>query len=147
MKGEVMEGCWSGDGDDDGDDLPSPEAKTTSRLALSEKNRGWQRLRDENWENDFCSGISSRQVKIGAKVGHQRGWDPPRRPPSMARGRQQGTWGPSGSPLPHLLVLGPSGCMDFLYFFWAFSEVPKNPYSCTQENHTGSFAENNVSPG
>src|SRR3954471_11728273 len=54
MDGEVMEGGWSGDNDDDGDDLPSPEAKTTSRLALPEKNRGWRRLRDENWKNDFC---------------------------------------------------------------------------------------------
>src|SRR4051812_22301779 len=58
MDGEVMEGGWSGDDDDDGDDLPSPEAKTTSRLALPEKNRGWRGLRDENWENDFCFGVS-----------------------------------------------------------------------------------------
>src|SRR3954468_10101408 len=57
-RGEVMEGGWSGDDDDDdGDDLPSPEAKTASRLALPEKNRGWRRLRDGNWENDFCSGV------------------------------------------------------------------------------------------
>src|SRR3954466_4739652 len=59
MKGEVMEGRWSGDDDDDGDDLPSPEAKTASRLALPEKNRGWRRLRNRNWEKDFCSGVSS----------------------------------------------------------------------------------------
>ena len=45
-----MEGGWSGDDDDDGDDLPSPKAKTTSRLALPEKNGGWRRLRDENWK-------------------------------------------------------------------------------------------------
>src|SRR3954462_1711668 len=57
MDGEVMEGGWSGDGDDDGDDLTSPEAKTISRLPLPEKNRGWRRLRDENWENDFCFGV------------------------------------------------------------------------------------------
>src|SRR3954469_12797162 len=81
-----MEGGWSGDGDDDGDDLPSPEAKTASRLALPEKNKGWRRLRDENWENDFCSGVFSRRVKIGAKVGHQWGWDPPRWPRGTARG-------------------------------------------------------------
>src|ERR1041385_9152442 len=112
MEGEVMEGGWSGDDDDDGDDLPSSEAKTASRLALPEKNRGWRRLRDENWKSDFCSGVSSRWVKIGAKVGRQRGWGPPRRPPGVARGwpRQQGAWGPSGCPLsPPLLVLGPSG--------------------------------------
>ena len=35
-----MDGRWSGDDDDDGDDFPSPEAKTASRLALPEKNRG-----------------------------------------------------------------------------------------------------------
>src|SRR4051812_45385799 len=75
MEGEVMEGGWSGDNDDDGDDLPSPEAKTASRLALPEKNKGWRRLRDENWENNFCSGVSSPRVKTGAKVGHQ-GVDP-----------------------------------------------------------------------
>src|SRR4051812_21953763 len=54
MDGQVMEGGWSGDDDDDGDDLPSLEAKTASRLALPEKSRGWWRLRDVNWENDFC---------------------------------------------------------------------------------------------
>ena len=54
-----MEGGWSGDDDDDGDDLPSPEAKTASRLALPEKNKGWRRLRGENWEKDFCSGVFS----------------------------------------------------------------------------------------
>jgi hypothetical protein len=59
MEGEVMEGGWSGDDDDDGDDLPSPEAKSASRLALPKKNRGWRRLRDGNWKNDFCSGVSS----------------------------------------------------------------------------------------
>ena len=32
-------------------------------------------------------------------------------------------------------------------FFVDFSEVPKNPFSCTQINHTGSSAENSVSPG
>src|SRR4051812_15136416 len=60
MDGEVMEGGWSGDdgGDGDGDDLPSPEAKTASRLALPEKNRGWRRLRDVYWENDLCFGVS-----------------------------------------------------------------------------------------
>ena len=61
MTGEVMEGGWSGDDDDDGDDLPSPEAKTASRLALLEKNRGWRRLRDGNWENDLCSGVFASQ--------------------------------------------------------------------------------------
>ena len=58
MDGEVMEGGWSGDDDDDADDLPSLEAKTTSRLTLPEKNSGWRRLRDVNWENDFCFGVS-----------------------------------------------------------------------------------------
>ena len=50
---EIMEGGWSGDDDDDGDDLPSPEAKSASRLALPKKNRRWRRLRDENWEKNF----------------------------------------------------------------------------------------------
>jgi len=35
-----MDGRWSGDDDDDGDDFPSPEAKTAPSLALPEKNRG-----------------------------------------------------------------------------------------------------------
>ena len=61
MLREVMEEGWIGDGDDDGDDLPSSEAKSASRLALPKKNRGWRRLRDGNWENDFCSGVSSRR--------------------------------------------------------------------------------------
>src|SRR4051812_19413877 len=86
MEGEVMEGGWSGDDDDDGDDLPSPEAKTASRLALPEKNRGWRRLRDKNWQNDLCSGVFSPREKIEGKVGHQRGEDPPKRPPGAAKG-------------------------------------------------------------
>src|SRR3954466_8198646 len=61
---EVMEEGWSGDGDGDGDDLPSPEAKSASRLALPRKNRGWRRLRDGNWEDNFCSGISPLRDKI-----------------------------------------------------------------------------------
>jgi hypothetical protein len=40
MKGGDMDGRWSGDDDDDGDDFPSPEAKTAPSLALPEKNRG-----------------------------------------------------------------------------------------------------------
>src|ERR1041385_339581 len=59
MRAEVMEGGWIGDGDVDDDDLPSPEAKSASRLALPKENRGWRRLRDGNWENDFCSGVFS----------------------------------------------------------------------------------------
>ena len=35
-----MDGRWSGDDDDDGDDFPTPEAKTAPSLALPEKNRG-----------------------------------------------------------------------------------------------------------
>src|SRR4051812_13344968 len=149
MEGEVMEGGWSGDNDDDGDDLPSPEAKTASRLALPEKNRGWRWLRDEIWENDLCSGSSLSRVKIGAKVGHQGGGPHPRGHLARPGGwpRHQGDWGPTGPPLAHLQVLGPFGCVDFLYFFWEFSGTPKNPYSCTQENHTDSSAENSVSPG
>src|SRR3954470_14039115 len=54
---EVMEGGWSGDGDDDVDDLPSPEAKSTSRLALPRKNRAWWRLRNGNWKSDSCFGV------------------------------------------------------------------------------------------
>src|SRR3954467_8365214 len=64
MMEEVMEGLWRGDGDDDGDDFPSPEAKAASRLALPEKNRGWRRLRDVDWKSNLCSGVSSRRVKI-----------------------------------------------------------------------------------
>src|SRR4051812_20988301 len=52
MSREVMEGGWSGDGDDDGDDLPSREAKSASRLALPRKNNGWRRLRDGFWKSD-----------------------------------------------------------------------------------------------
>src|ERR1044071_972151 len=58
MRGEVMEGGWKGDDDDDGDDFPSPEAKAASRLALPRKNRGWRRLGDVDLKNDFCSGVS-----------------------------------------------------------------------------------------
>jgi hypothetical protein len=40
MDGGDMEGWWSGDGDDDGVDFPSPEAKSAPRLALPRKHRG-----------------------------------------------------------------------------------------------------------
>ena len=133
MKGEVMEGWWSGDDDDDGDDLPSPEAKSASRLALPKKNRGWRRLRDEKQRKDFRSGVSASGGKIRAKVGHQGVWAPPRRPPARPRGaRPQGAWAPPGPPLAPLLAPGSFGCVDFLWFFVDFSEIPKNPFSCTQ---------------
>src|SRR4051812_45766052 len=93
MEGEVMEGGWSGDNDDDGDDLPSPEAKTTSRLALPEKNRGWRRLHDENWESDLCSGISSSRVKIGSNVRHQ-GVDPTQAATRRSQGGGRATRAP-----------------------------------------------------
>ena len=105
-----MEGGWSGDDDDDGDDLPSPEAKSASRLALPKKNRGWRRLRDGNWENDFCSGISPSRDKIRVEVGQQRRWGPPRRPPGAARG-----WAaPPGRLGPPWLPSGPSSGTGFL---------------------------------
>src|ERR1044071_4028356 len=59
--GGVMERRY----DEDGDDLPSPEAKAASKLALTEKNRGWRRLCDVDRKSDFCSRVSSRGVKIG----------------------------------------------------------------------------------
>ena len=94
-----MEGGWSGDDDDDGDDLPSPEAKSASRLALPKKNRGWRRLRDEKQRKDFRSGISASGGKIRAKVGHQGAWDLPRRHPGVARGGGAPTGRP-GTPWP-----------------------------------------------
>src|ERR1041384_7033933 len=85
MRGEVMKGRWSGDGDDDGDDFPSPEAKTASRLALPRNKRGWRWLRGVDRKSDFCFGVSSSRVKIGGQVGHQGLWDHPRRPPDAAK--------------------------------------------------------------
>ena len=110
-----MEGGWSGDDDDDGDDLPSPEAKSASRLALPKKNRGWRRLRDEKQRKNFRSGISSSGGKIRAKVGHQGVWAPPRSPPRRGPGgaRPQGAWAPPGPPLVPLLAFGFLGCVDF----------------------------------
>src|SRR3954471_11619961 len=102
MRREVMEGGWSGDDDDDGDDFPSPEAKTASRLALPRKNRAWRRLRDVDRKKGFCFGISLTRVKIGGLVGHLGRWDHPRRPPGAARGEAApegllgGPWMPSG---------------------------------------------------
>ena len=110
MEGEVMEGWWSGDDDDDGDDLPSPEANSASRLALPKKNRGWRRLRDENWEKNFWSGISPSRAKIRVKVGHQGRWGPPRRPPRHGQGVGRATRAP-GAPWP---PSGPSSGSGFL---------------------------------
>ena len=122
MRGEVMEGWWRGDGDDDDDDFPSPEAKTTSRLALPRKNRGWRRLHGVDQKSDFCSGISSRRVKIGGQLGHQGVWDHPRRPPDAARGwpRQQGAWAPLAALWPHFLLVEASGAWIFVNFLGIF---------------------------
>src|SRR4051812_19936437 len=81
-----MEGGWSGDDDDDGDDLPSPEAKTASRLALLKKNKGWQRLHDDNWEKRLLfwgfriMGINRGPGRAPEEVGA------PRQPPGAATG-------------------------------------------------------------
>src|SRR3954470_751806 len=86
MRGEVMEGLWRGNDNDDDDDIPSPEAKTASRLALQRKNRGWRRLRGVDRKSDFCFGVYSPRVKIGGQVGHQGVWAHPRSPPGAAMG-------------------------------------------------------------
>ena len=64
MDGGNMEGWWSGDGDDDGDEFPSPEAKTASRLALPRKNIGGGGSAMENWIMGIYLRVSSLQVKI-----------------------------------------------------------------------------------
>ena len=122
MEGEVMEGWWSGDDDDDGDDLPSPEANSASRLALPRKNRGWRRLRDGKLRKNFWSGVSASGVKIRGKVGHQGVWDPPRRPPGAAQGgRAHRAPGHPLAPLwPHFWLLVPSGAWIFCDFSWIF---------------------------
>src|ERR1041385_7754271 len=103
-----MEEGWIGDGDDDGDDLPSPEAKSGSRLALPKKNRGWRRLRDGNWKSDLSSGVFPSREYIGVEVGHERRWEPPRRPPGAARGGvvPARRLGPCGPPLAPFLAGG-----------------------------------------
>ena len=119
-----MEGGWSGDGDDNGDDLPSSEAKSASRLALPEKNRGWRRLHGENWENDFCSGVFSSRGSIGASVGHQRRGEAPRRPEDTAP--PQGAPGAPRAPLwSQFWHLAPSGAWIFWYFSGNFLGRPK----------------------
>ena len=60
MKGEVMEGWWSGDDDDDGDDLPSPEPRTDSRPALPREFRAWRRLRIVKPDESFSPIFSPR---------------------------------------------------------------------------------------
>ena len=67
MDGGNMEGWWSGDDDGDGDDFPSPEAKTAPRLALPRKNRGGGGSTTENWSINFCFRVSSSCVKIPAE--------------------------------------------------------------------------------
>src|SRR4051812_24817545 len=67
MRREAMEGGWSGDDDDDGDDFPSSETKTTSRLALPGKSRGWRRIRDVDRKSGFCFRVSTSRVKIGGR--------------------------------------------------------------------------------
>lgn len=69
-----MEGGWSGDGDDDGDDLPSSEAKSPLRLALPRKNRGWRRLRDGFWKSDFCFGVSVGGIDQAHRLGIRNHW-------------------------------------------------------------------------
>src|SRR3954463_8979266 len=144
MDGEVMEGGWSGDDDDDGDDLPSPEAKAASRLALPEKNRGWRRLRDVDWKSDFCSGDSSQGVKIGRRWGTRGCGTHPggcvARP--GAGPRHAPFWVPPGCPVAPFGTIEASGTLIFNIIFVDFSSVPKYPETCTKENSTGISAEN-----
>ena len=80
---------------------------------------------------------------------NQRGWIPHRRPPGAASGqaapagRLGALWLPSGpSSGPWFLPMH-----GFSLFLREFSGTSKYPFSCTQENHTGSSAENSVSLG
>ena len=54
----------SGDGDDDGDDFPSSETKTASRLALPRKNRGGGGSATEIGDMSDCSRVFASGVKI-----------------------------------------------------------------------------------
>src|SRR6187399_2278554 len=100
MEGEVMEGGWSGDDDDDGDDLPSPKANSASRLALPKKNRGWRRLRDGKLRKELLIwgfrvvSKNTRQSRAPGGVGPTQAT--PRRGPGGAR--PQGAWAPPGPP-------------------------------------------------
>ena len=113
MEGEVMEGGWSGDDDDDGDDLPSPEANSASRLALPRKNRGWRRLRDGKLRKELLiwgfrvASKNTRQSRAPGGVG-------PTQAPPGGGGGPQGALAPPGPPLVPLLVPGSFGCVDFL---------------------------------
>src|ERR1041385_9035378 len=90
-----MEGGWIGDGDDDGDDLPSPEAKSSSRLALPRENRGWRRLHDRNWKSDCCFGFFPvTRINRGVDRAPEEG-EAPRRPVGAARCLEP-LWPPSG---------------------------------------------------
>ena len=64
MDGGNMDGRWSDDGDDDGDEFPSLEAKTASRLALPRKNRGGGGSATETRDMSDCSRVFASGVKI-----------------------------------------------------------------------------------
>ena len=129
---------------------PSSEANSASRLALRGRTEGLRQLRGIDRKSDSCSRVSSTGEYIGAQVGHQGVWDPPRRAGGAARG-----WGrarhPPGCPLaalwPPSCLVEASGTLIFNIIFWDVSSVPKYPETCTKENSTGSSAENSVSPG
>ena len=126
---------WRDDFDDDGDEFPSPEAKTAPRLALPRKNRGGGGSATENWSIDFCFRVSASGVKIPAEGGlgevplDQAPW-------WRGQGGGRATWppGPGVAPLrPIFWLLGSSGAWIFLGFFLDFYDMFKFPFSCTQK--------------
>src|SRR4051812_10272651 len=129
---------------------PSSEAKSASRLALRGRTKGLRQLRGVDRKSDFCFRVSSTGEFIGAQVGHQGVWDPPRRAGGAARG-----WGrarhPPGCPLaalwPPLGLAEASGTLIFNMIFWDFPAYLNIQKPAQKKNSTGSSAENSVSPG
>ena len=64
IDGGNMDGRWSDDGGDNGDEFPSSGAKTAYRLAPPRKNRGGGGSATENWRYERCSEGFRSGVKI-----------------------------------------------------------------------------------
>ena len=108
--------------DDDGDESPSPEPRTDSRLALPRGFRAWRRLRIVKHDDFFSLIFSLRKqiYRVGVGVGGHPGG-----PRGRGRALEGGRTLEGGAPPPSWTGCGPPGLHLWRGFFIIFlKDVP-----------------------